>query len=633
MDQLPFPQFLPKSDWVCPRLSELPSWKDAKRVAIDCETHDPHLLDLGIGVRRGGYICGVSFAIEDGPAYYLPVRHLENNLDPYQVFTYLQDQAKDFRGDLVTANGPYDLDYLEEERVVFKPRFHRDIQVAQPLLNEHMRSYSMQAISEHWNVPGKDESLLGQAAAFYNVGPKTGMAKLPARFVGPYAEQDVRLPLTISRKQERSLEEEDLWQIYDLESKVLPLLVKMRRKGVLIDQEHLEKVEQRSVEEEADRIAQIKHITGVDIGLGNLMKANLVARALEHQGIHIPRTPKTNKPSITKDWLEGFKDNLVCRLINEGRRWNKVRSTFAKSIRRYQTNGRIHCTINQLKRTKDDGDTVGTITGRCSAVDPNMQQQLARDPELGPFWRAVFIPEEGEEWLGLDYSQQEPRHIVHFASLCGLPGADDAVERYKNDPNMDYHQFMSDITGLRRRVAKDVFLGLCYEMGGGLMCEKYLHLPTKQVQRRDGSGYYTMAGEEGQKILDQVAEEIPFAKKLSALCIKSAKRKGYIKTICGRHCRFVMLPNGKYDFIYKAGNKLIQGSSADQLKVAMIALDDAGYDFSLVVHDEIDKSIPNRKVAFEMAEIMRECLPMRTPSKVDVEIGPNWGNVKKCQND
>jgi DNA polymerase I-like protein with 3'-5' exonuclease and polymerase domains len=630
--QLPFPQFLPESNWKCPTFDELPSWQDAKRIAIDCETHDPHLTDLGPGVRRGGYICGVSFAIEDGPSYYLPVRHLENNLDPYKVFSYFQDQAKVFKGDITGANLPYDLDYLEEERVSFKPRFFRDIQVAQPLLNEHMRSYSMQAISEHWRVPGKDESLLEQAAAYYNVGPKTGMAKLPARFVGPYAEQDVRLPLTLLRKQEKALEEEGLWDIYDLESKITPILVKMRRRGVPIDQKHMEKVEQMSIDEEAKCLAEIKHITGIDIGLGNLMKADLVARALSQQGLHIPRTPKTQKPSIKKEWLESHKDNKVCKLIQRGRKWGKLRTTFVESIRRYQTNGRIHCTINQLKRTKDDGDTVGTITGRCSATDPNMQQQLARDPELGPLWRSVFIPEEGEEWACLDYSQQEPRHIVHFASLCGLPGADDAVEEYKNNPDMDYHQFMADITGLRRRTAKDLFLGLCYEMGGGLMCDKYLHLPTTQVPRKDGNGFYSKAGPEGQKILDLVAEKVPFAKLLSQMCIDSAKRKGYIKTIAGRHCRFVRLANGKYDFIYKAGNKLIQGSSADQLKVAMIALDEAGYDYSLVVHDEIDNSIPNRKVAFEMAEIMKECLPMRTPSKVDVEIGPNWGNVKKCQN-
>jgi len=229
------PMFVPESDWRPPRLVDLPAWGDAKRVAIDCETNDKYLMQLGVGVRRGGYIAGVSIAIEDGPSFYLPVAHQggDNMEDVGQTFDYLRYNAKRFKGEAVGANISYDLDYLWEQNIEFPEiKYFRDIQVADPLIYELHNSYSLDNIAKRYGLPGKDETFLREAAAAYGVDPKSGMWQLPARYVGRYAEVDVEQPLAALRRQERLIDEKDLWKIYNLESQVTPVLVRMRRRGV-----------------------------------------------------------------------------------------------------------------------------------------------------------------------------------------------------------------------------------------------------------------------------------------------------------------------------------------------------------------------------------------------------------------
>src|SRR5687768_9045230 len=217
MIQLPL--FEPPATWRPPAMESLPDWTSAKRVAVDVETKDEHLKALGIGVRRGGYITGVSFAIEDGPKHYLPIRHAGgDNLDAVQVVRYLRAQAKVFKGDLVGANLSYDMDYMLEEGIDWKlVRYWRDIQVAAPLIYELHDSFSLQNICLRLGLPGKDENVLKEAARAYNVDPKKGMWQLPGRYVGQYAEADVDQPLAVLRKQERLIDDEDLWDIYNLE--------------------------------------------------------------------------------------------------------------------------------------------------------------------------------------------------------------------------------------------------------------------------------------------------------------------------------------------------------------------------------------------------------------------------------
>lgn len=647
---LQMPLFEPESDWRPPLMVGLPSWKDARRIAVDVETRDQHLKELGIGVRRGGYITGVSFAIEDGPAYYLPMRHEGgDNLPEHQVLAYLREQARGFRGDIVGANLQYDLDYLWEEEILFHEEArYRDIQVADPLIYELHQSYSLDNIAKRHGLPGKNEDKLREAARAYGVDPKNGMWRLPARFVGAYAEEDTRLPLMILRRQERQIEEDDLWDIWNLESQVLPVLVKMRRRGVRVNMDKLRGIEEWSLTEEAEALALVRHQTGVNISVGDVWKAGAIAPALEAIGIQLNKTAQ-GQPNIDKDVLAGI-DHPVAKALSWARKTNKLRTTFAASVRRYEINGRIHCTFNQIAREDEKGDMKGARYGRLSCVDPNLQQQPSRD-EFAARWRSIYEPEEGSLWATNDYSQQEPRWTTHFAAEMDLTKAREAAQAYCDDPKLDNHDFMAQLTGLPRKYAKNVYLGLCYGEGGAKL-SRDLGLPTRwalagrwengrreisffptqeeafQARNESQSGYvFETAGEEAQRVLDAFDERAPFIKQLAKKAQDMASKRGYVKTIGGRRLHFPQRGDGTYDWCHKALNRIIQGSSADQTKEALVALDREGRWIALQVHDEIDCSVADVGEGKAIGATMTNVRKARVPFRVDTEIGPSWGEA------
>lgn len=667
------PLFEPACAWTPPALVDLPSWQGAKRVSFDCETKDPQLKILGANARRPeSYMCGFSFAIEDGPKFYVPIRHEGgDNVDADQALDYLREQAANFEGEVVGMNLSYDIDHCYEENIEFKrlKRF-RDIMIADPLINELNDRYSMQAIAERWGVPGKSTGALERAAAIYNVDPKGGMWRLPGRFVGEYGEQDAAVPLDLLRRQERKIDDEDLWDIYNLESDLLPVLVRMRRRGIAVDFDRLEKVENWSLDEEAAALREVHHLTGVKIAVGDVWAAEPLARALEAIGYTVPKTPK-GAPSITKDILQAL-DHPVTRALSKARKVNKIRTTFAQSVRTYQVNGRIHCTFNQLRQSKDeaneDSDSKGGRFGRLSCSDPNLQQQPSRDDEWADFtgvaelWRSIYVPDEGE-FISADYSQQEPRWLTHYAELTGMPRAAEAASRYRDNPDTDNHTMMTelvygDLSGMdkdafkrRRGQCKELFLGKCYAMGGAKLCRK-LKLPTRWAvffRDRSQQTYHTeerseameyalehggrafeVAGEEGQQIIDKFDKELPYVSKLAKKCEERAKEKGFIVTVLGRRCRMPQLPDGSFDWCHKALNRLIQGSSGDQTKRALVDADRAGLPLQLQVHDEINMS-GTIEMARELAHIMATCVPANLPFKVDIEMGPSWGEAKELK--
>lgn len=645
---MPLPDFEPRSDWVATPVHELPAWPERGRVAVDIETKDVDLLAMGPGVRRDGYIVGVSFAIEDGPAHYLPVAHRGGgNLAPEAVFDYLRSQGQRFKGDIVGAGLGYDLDYLAEQGINFDPRFFRDIQVAEPIIDELHWNYNLDAVAERHGMPGKDERLLETAAEAYGVNKKAGLWQLPAKFVGAYAEQDARLPLGLIRRQERIIEDQDLQGIYDLESRVLPILVAMRRRGVRIDFDQVERVERWSLAEEEKLLAEIKRLTGVDIGMGNLAKASVVAPALEAIGAKLPLTEKTQQPSVTSEVL-GKIDHPVAKIILEARAANKVRTTFCKSIRRHAVGDRVHCTFNQLRSSADGDDPFGTVSGRLSSTNPNLQQQPNRHPVIGPMWRAVYLPDEGGEWLCADYSQQEPRWLIHYASRTKCHGADKAFRQYIDDPSTDTHNMTtqlvygdefvlehyvgSDSSSKEykkakhlRGIAKQIFLGLCYGMGAGKLCRN-LGLPTKWVMSRRLNRMIEVAGPKGDALFKKFHRGVPYIKKLAEMCTERANKMGYVITAGGRRCRFEKGAKG-HERTHKALNAVLQGSGADQTKIAMVAAEEAGHPLQLQVHDELNETIGDHAQAYDLAEIMLAALPCDVPHKVDVEVGPNWGDV------
>lgn len=666
--------FMPESEWTPPDMSELPEWKDAKRISIDSETFDPQLTTLGPGAMRDGRTVGWSFKIEThNRAFYLPYGHEGgDNLPKDQVMAYLRRQVKNFEGEYVGANLQYDINYGYSDGFEWNPNAtFRDIQIADPLIYELHMSYSLKEIGKRNGFDAKDEGLLYEAARAHGLDPKKGLWRLPARFVGAYAERDADSPLQIYAKQREILDRDNLWQVFDVESKLTPVLVRMHRRGVRIDEERLAKIELWAERESLEASRRIRSETGLSLGPDEVWKPERVAPVLKSIGIRLGTT-STGAPQIDKAILKSA-DHKVASDILRMRKLDKIRSTFAASIRRYMHNGRIHCTFNQIAREDEAGDQKGVRYGRLSAVHPNLQQQPSpeRDPEIAGEWRKIFVPEEGAIWGVNDYSQQEPRWTTHFAAVMNFDRAAEAAKRYRDNPDTDNHEMMtrlihgdSNVDGwmatepkvykYHRGNSKIIYLGVCYGEGGVKLCDdlgldtRWAYIdgwgPNKMTEFRltqhevmiikaqRQSGYYKeVAGEEGQEILDQFDREAPFIRQLANACSSQASKKGFVKTILGRRLHFEARDDGTYDYTHKALNRVIQGSSADQTKMALIEVDRQGYFLQLQVHDETDGSYGSEEEARAVGKIMRECvldiLNPLVPFKVDTECGPSWGEV------
>jgi DNA polymerase I-like protein with 3'-5' exonuclease and polymerase domains len=630
------PMFCPDSDWVAPSLATLPSWKGVKRIGLDTESKDPQLRKLGPGVRRDGHTIGISFAIEDGPSAYLPMRHLGGgNLDPNHVEQYMKDQAEVFTGAICGANLQYDLDYLAERDIVFRKATFLDIQVAEPLIDENQLSYSLETLSKKYGLIGKDEGLLREAAKAYGLDAKKDMWQFPAKFVGPYAVEDAVLPLKILRKQEKIIDDRDIWDIYNLECDVLPVLVKMKRRGIRVDFDQLDLVERLTIKKEQEFLDIIYHQTGVRIKVDEINKGKLVVAALDVAQIPYGWTEPSTKfpegqPSVKAEFLRPNADQPLVNAILEARSYNKIRNTFVKSVRNHATNGRIHTTFNQLRTQQDNSDDVkGAGPGRLSSSSPNTQNQPSRHPVLGKMWRSIYLPDEGGLWCGCDYSQQEPRLFVHYAHIAGCRGTQEAVDGFHK--GFDWHDMTTEMAfGIKRaddpvlfeklrKQAKAVFLGLTYGMGQAKMC-KSCGFSTEMVNIRGMER--EVAGPEGRAFLKEFNAKVPFLAQIKEMVENVAWNRKHIKTLLGRHIHY---PPGA-GMERKALNNLIQGSAADQTKLAMVLCDKENFKLQLQIHDELCYTTYDESGPLEMAEIMTNCVKLVVPSKVDVEIGKSWGD-------
>lgn len=710
------------------RLSELPDWSNYDRIGIDTETRDPHLKKTGPSIRltagskadgnAAGYIAGISFATPDGQSFYLPIRHEGggNYENPENVLEYLRHQAKFFRGDIVGTNLPYDLDYLAEEGVTFTPRFFRDISVSGPLLIEpemtkmadpenpgrtfwaaKIQLMNLNAQAQRLGMEGKDETELNAWAESVKLNPKADMWKAPAHKVERYARVDAELPLAIMAEHEREIEKQGLQRVFDLESKLLPVLLKMRRRGVRVDLSKLEHIDSVAFTYQTKAMQNVSSISGVNLTVDNINTPAALALALKADGEKVPKTKKgihktTGKPtggndSVTSPWLRTLGTPLA-GMILEAKKWNKIRTTFCRSIERHAVehgpdNVRIHCTFNQLRQEQDNGEMGGAEFGRLSSSNPNLQQQPARDPEIGPLWRSIYLPDEGGRWACLDFSSQEPRMITHYAELMAnspqsrfnpkirwskatRDSARAAAEACRTDPNWDNHSMMAGFifgdeysaddyrAGCKkakelRGHAKTTFLGKCYGMGGGKLCRQYglptrwmvrdpnkrgwhvvpSHSPEGSALKKLGARPFEMAGEEGQKILDKFAAGVPYVGALTKLVQAAAEQQGFIRTISGRKRRFPRNPTtGEIIDTHKALNGLIQGGAGDQTKQAMVLADEAGIDMQLQVHDELDLTIYDDDTAKELEHIMVTAEKLNVPSRTDIEEGPTWGEIK-----
>lgn len=635
MSQGFFGFMLPEVSWRPPDVSRLPSWRDARVVSIDIETRDEDLQTLGPGVRRDhatNYVCGVSFAIEDGESHYLPVAHAGgDNLDADHVWQYLRDQMRDFSGVITGTALEYDLDWLWNRYGCWTPSVSsiQDVQVRDVLIDELQDRYSLNPICSRWGLPPKDEQKLLQAASAYRVHPKRELWKLPARYVADYAISDAQRPLQIRRRQQVEIDRQGLQQIADLEHAVTPICVKMRHRGVRVDMDKISRIEAQSAGVETDELRKVAVATGVRLSSDDLWSAEALARALRQIGYA--------GKSVNKAVLDECGE--VGAWIKRAREWNKLRTTFCAQMRRYAVhhgNGeyRVHPTTNQLKATEDELGTTsgksrgrGVRYGRTSCTDPSVQQQPVRHDEFGQLWRSVFVADIGARWGCSDWSQQEPRICVSNAEKLGLPGAREFADEYRRNPRMDIHQKLTDISGkYPRKIVKNYVNGRLYGMGDPKLCG-HLDLPVEQRMVRGELRW--VAGPEGQKLIDEFRKFAPWIDGLVRHAARVAAQRGYVWTVLRRKCRFPKKPDGSFDWTHKANNRVGQGSAADQMKATLVEADKAGIPVQMVIHDEFDFSFTDIRQARHLKELQENTVKFSVPMLVDLEIGDNWGDLKK----
>ena len=614
------PLFTPETEWVMPE--ELKNLKGVKEIAIDLETNDPDLKELGSGnVIGNGHIAGISLAIEGWAGYY-PIQHEQGgNMDRTLVIDWLKDLCSQEYTTFIFHNAMYDVCWLKAAGINIKGKIV-DTMIAASLIDENRLSYQLNALSKHYGGLGKDEKVLYNAAKEYGVDPKKDLWRLPAMFVGQYAERDAEATLKLWQRLHRELHDQELIDIFRLEAQLFPCLIEMRFKGVRVDLEKAHKIKKNLMEREQKILNKIKDLTGFEV---EIMAARSIAKAFDKLKLPYDRTAKSNEPSFTKNFLQNHPHELA-QSIADAREINKAHSTFIDSITKHAHKGRIHADINQIR-----SDQGGTVTGRFSMSNPNLQQIPARHPELGPLIRSIFIPEENCKWGSFDYSQQEPRILVHYAKLQNLPGVHEIVDAYKAG-DADFHKVVADMAGIKRKQAKTINLGLMYGMGKNkLMAELGL------------------MKESAEKLIRQYHSRAPFVKQLMDNVSRKANDRGKIRTLLGRACHFDLwqptqfgifkpLPleqaRKEYDeplkraFTYKALNKLIQGSAADMTKKSMVALYKNGIIPHIQIHDEVDISVESDKKAEQIVQIMEEAVVLQVPNKVDYESGTNWGEIK-----
>jgi len=614
------PLFTPETEWVM--TDELPNLKGHKEIAIDLETNDPHLIELGSGNVTGkGHIAGISVAVE-GWSGYFPIHHEQGgNMDKKLVLEWLQDVCNQEHTTFIFHNAMYDVCWLRAAGIKIKGKIV-DTMIAASLIDENRLSYQLNTLAKHYIGIGKDEKILYEAAKDYGVDPKKEMWRLPAMFVGQYAERDAEVTLKLWQRLHRELHDQELMDVFKLETKLFPCLIEMRFKGVRVDLEKAQKIKTNLMSREKKILNKIKDLTGIEV---EIMAARSIAKAFDKLGLPYDRTQKSKEPSFTKNFLQNHPHELA-RAIADAREINKAHTTFIDSITKHAHNGRIHADINQIR-----SDQGGTVTGRFSMSNPNLQQIPARHPELGPMIRSIFIPEEKCKWGSFDYSQQEPRILVHYAKLQNLPGVHEIVDAYRTG-DADFHQVVAEMAGIERKQAKTINLGLMYGMGKNkLMAELGL------------------MKESAEKLIKQYHTKAPFVKQLMDNVTRKAEDRGKIRTLGGRACHFDLwqptqfgifkpLPleqaRKEYDeplkraFTYKALNKLIQGSAADMTKKSMVALYENGIIPHIQIHDEVDISVDSDKKAEDIVKIMEEAVELQVPNKVDYESGNNWGEIK-----
>lgn len=649
---------------------------EGKYVALDLETRDPGLMVRGPGwafapegkadtsANTHGYPVGYALSWFPGDiealseeelkdpriraqfkSVYLGVRHGTDwseggNIPEDQVRSIVGPVLADPRRVIVAANILYDYGWTKWDGFDWKSGVD-DVQIQAPLLDDNRRSSRLDLLAQELLGVRKNEEEMERRAFLMGIPKKNvkdRLWELPSDAVSVYAEDDACHALRIYMIQKKRMEALGLEKVWDMERRLIPILHEMRKHGVRVDLDRAQELKKQFWTKECEFSDRLEGIVGKKVDPWE--KATQIELLREEGVENFPTTEKKGDDSLDQGFLKDLSMNEnkageIAACILGMRRYQRARKTFIEEmILGHHHNGRIHCELHALR--SDDG---GTVSGRFSSSKPNLQQVPARDPELGPLIRGCFLPEEGQVWCAIDYSSQEPRLAVHFGEAANIRGAFELGEVYRADPRADAYEPTARVCGIVRKEAKIIRLGILYGMGGGKLAWS-LGLPfteKKWVDRSTGEVRSSRkAGPEAEALLEKFDENSPMDRKLAELAQAAAKQRGFVKTIMGRRATFPRRANGSIWFTHKALNRIIQGSAADMMKMAMINLGEyqptsplgSHWRMLLTVHDELGFSVDPahvKEVTSQLAEIMSNAIPLTVPVVCDVEVGDTWG--------
>lgn len=608
---------------------------------VDFETHPiesrPHYPPKPVGVS-------IMLPGERKAKYWSFGHPTDNNCTERDAKRALEVAWKDQRFDLLFHHGKFDADVAETHWGLALPdwrRFHDTLYLAF-LFSPHSRNLDLKGLAEELlGMPPEERDAIRDWAIANKLIPKNAkevghlICKAPGSIVGPYANGDVIRTRKLFDQLYPQIVSTEMQVAYDRERRLMPILLRNEREGIEADRKRIvdDEVFYTAASAKADAWVR-KRLKAPNLSLdSNEELADALVRAKAADEGMFLLTGK-GKRSVGKDSLIGaVTDKKVLQVLQYKSRLDTCLRTFIRpwALEAQESGGRIFPSWNQVR-----SDEAGARTGRMSAsrfmnVPKQFEEEegkfemprFAELPEL-PQVRLYLRPDKKQLWGKRDYSQQELRMLGHFEN-------GNLMEKYAAEPAMDIHQFAADMVlaqfgfpydrKFMRQVMKTLGFGLIYGMGVGALAAKLgLDVKTATAMR---NAYLSI---------------FPGLKALQTDLKMIAANDEAFRTWGGRlyKCepaswsdRF----NRLQTYEYKMLNYLIQGSSADCTKEALIRYDDVRKDgrFLVTVHDEINISAAAKAMKSEM-KLLREAM---ASIEVDVfmlsdaKVGPSWGELKK----
>ncbi|CAB5228619.1 PolA DNA polymerase I - 3'-5' exonuclease and polymerase domains [uncultured Caudovirales phage] len=514
--------------------------------------------------------------------------------------------------------------------------------VAECLIDEHHLTYDLASIAKSRNVDSQKTQILEEIRA--SMGWRDSrevlsrLSEVPSAMVARYGASDASDALSIYHAQQIEIAKQDLHRVLDLEMRLLPVLADMSWTGVRVDLEAaraaipLLDIKQEALQDE------IQIITGGEFNVNSspqvraFFKPEPISKFQWRliDGTLVGPTKGGKGPSLDQNVMREIKHPLAEKILAL-RKTIKLRDTFIRGhvIGSADGDGYVHTQFNQ---TRNDADA-GTVTGRLSSTDPALQQITKRDKANAAILRAMFLPDAGDEWLCADYSQ------VDFRCAAHLINDQSVIDMYELDPSLDYHQIVSDMTGIPRNATyagapntKQINLGLAFGAGPGKLA--FMMGMPYDIKESRGKMQY-VPGQSATDVFNLYHKKLPGVKEFMKKAEAVAKETGYVRTAIGRRLRF---PVGAH----KAAGLLYQSYAADLHKIGLVEVDTLIRSERLPArllmscHDEIgvsmkqDEMVKNQIVEhYTNFNGEDSVVRMRVPITASGDFGHNWYEASK----